>query len=365
MQEFLDFIIFSIDDYDFKVSNALLMALVIVLGRLLYTYSAKGLRELFDATHVFDGYERKIRRTIRTIIVILSMLFLIRATGLDISYFLNLELFEINKENTLKVSNIVSAFIVLAVARFIIWIIRLSLREFFESKIDDVGTRFAITQVIKYVIYTGAILTAIQTLGYELTVIWGGAAALLVGFGLGLQQTFNDLTSGIILLMERKVEVGDTVEIENLVGTIKKIGFRTSDVLTRDNVLVIVPNSHLVTANVINWSHKEDKRRFHVDVGVAYGSNTKLVKELLLKVAMEHEQIENTPHPVVMFTSFGSSSLDFKLFFWTTEIVRIEFVKSDLRFAIDDIFRSNNIEIPFPQRDIWIRSSKPDNNIEG
>jgi len=187
-----------------------------------------------------------------------------------------------------------------------------------------------------------------------MTVLWGGAAALLVGLGLGLQQTFNDFFSGIILLFERTVELGDVLEVDGTVGTVKLIGLRTSILETRDNITVVVPNSKLVTNNVTNWSHFDKKVRFQVNVGVAYGSDTKLVKELLLKVAMENTAVLEQPSPFVRFTNFGDSSLDFELHFYSREFIDIEDVKSDLRFEIDTFFRENNVDIPFPQRTIWM-----------
>ncbi len=128
--------------------------------------------------------------------------------------------------------------------------------------------------------------------------------------------------------------------------------------MTRDNVVVLVPNSKLVTESVVNWSHNEESVRFRVSVGVAYGSDTALVKRLLSQVAYSHPNVLNTPNPLIRFIGFGNSSLDFELLFWATvsEFNFIEDIKSDLHFGIDAAFRANNVTIPFPQQDLWVRN---------
>ncbi|MEM9992113.1 MAG: mechanosensitive ion channel domain-containing protein, partial [Bacteroidota bacterium] len=202
-----------------------------------------------------------------------------------------------------------------------------------------------------------AILVAIQNLSIDLTVIWASITALLVGLGLGLQTTFNDWVSGIILLFEGSVEVGDIIQMDDkTIGTVRKIGVRTSRVETLENVTIIVPNSQLTNDKVINWSHYDNKIRFVVKVGVAYGSDTKLVKGLLLEAARENEFVMTYPSPFVRFVNFGDSSLDFELHIWSQDFLHIEDVKSDLRFSIDQRFRANDVAIPFPQMDIWVKN---------
>jgi small-conductance mechanosensitive channel len=149
--------------------------------------------------------------------------------------------------------------------------------------------------------------------------------------------------------------VGDVVELEGDVGIVKEIGFRTTKIENRDNIILIIPNSKFIGENVINWSHIEQKTRFSVDVGVAYGSDVELVKKVLLECARDHQEVTEYPKPFVRFDDFGNSSLDFQLFFWTDNAFRVENIKSDLRFAIDKKFRENKITIPFPQRDVHIK----------
>ena len=270
--------------------------------------------------------------------------------------FLNLELIHL-KTFTLTVADVCSsAFVVFLAWAFMYLLKRYVLQLFFRRRNVAVGHQYAVTQLIKYLVYPITMVLSLQALGIQLSVFLAGAAALLVGIGLGLQQTFKDLFSGIILLIEGTVKVDDMVVIDDTIVMVKEIGLRTSTVETRDEIVKIVPNSKLVEDTVINWSHNDLPTRFHVDVGVAYGSDLSLVKELLIKAAKEHRKILKCPEPTVQFREFGASSLDFKLFFYSMEFLKIEVIKSDLRFRIDDLFRLNNITIPFPQQEIWFRN---------
>lgn len=256
-----------------------------------------------------------------------------------------------------KISNIFWAILILLLARLFVWFLtQIFLSSYYSSREVDLGSRYAINQLVSYFIYVIAIVLALDNMGVQMTVLWGGLAALLVGVGLGLQQTFNDLFSGILLLFERSVEVGDVVEIKGDIGNVKRIGLRTSLIETRDNVTLIIPNSKLVMDGIINWTHFDSKVRFKIPIGVAYGTDTEKVKALLLQ-AVDHPRILDRPAPFVRFINFGDSSLDFELLFYSTNFSGINDVKSDIRFEIDRLFRMNNIEIPFPQRDVWIRKN--------
>ena len=270
--------------------------------------------------------------------------------------FLNYELIHL-KAFTLSVADIISALLVIVLARVLLYLLKkYVLQLFFKRRNVAVGQQFAINQLIKYALYPIVIILVMQSLGIQPSVLLAGGAALLVGIGLGLQQTFKDLFSGIILLVEGTVRVDDMVVIGDTIVMVKEIGLRTSKVETRDETVKIVPNSKLVEDTVINWSHNNRATRFHIDVGVAYGSDLGLVKSLLLEAADEHGQILKNPPAVVQFREFGSSSLDFKLFFYSYEFLRIEVVKSDLRFRVDELFRQHNITIPFPQQEVWFRN---------
>lgn len=228
------------------------------------------------------------------------------------------------------------------------------LNPYFKRKGVDLGRKYAITQLIKYVVYILTFLLVIQSLGFKLSVIWAAGAALLVGVGLGLQQTFNDFASGVILLLEGTVKKGDWIEVGNTMGEVKKIGLRTSLITTRRNISIIVPNSKITVDNVINLSHDNNTVRHTVSVGVAYGSDVQLVKKVLLECAERHSKV--LPGAFVRLVEFNNSSIDFDLLFWSNEYQMIEDVRSDLRFMIDSGFRKYGIVIPFPQRDLHIKN---------
>lgn len=220
----------------------------------------------------------------------------------------------------------------------------------------DPGREYAVKTLFKYFLYIFTFFLAMQALGVHLNVIWASAAALLVGLGFGLQHIFNDIVSGLIILFEGTVEVNDVVIVDGIVGIVRKIGLRTSHVETREKVVIIVPNSKLVSENVVNWSHNKSSTRFHIEVGVAYPMDPRIVESLLLQAAKEHPEVEESPPPQVQFRNFGNSALEFHLQFYTLNFWSSERIKSDLRFSINSLFRENDIEIPFPQRDLWIRN---------
>ena len=220
------------------------------------------------------------------------------------------------------------------------------------------GRQHALFQIVQYVVTVIAIVIILESIGVKVTILLAGSAALLVGLGFGLQQIFNDFISGLILLFEGTIKVGEVVEVEGIVGRVMNIGLRTSELETRDNIIMIIPNSKFTSEKVINWSHNQQYTRFRVSVGVAYGSDTKLVKNVLMACAEDHNFVAKKPPPRVRFIDFGDSSLDFELLFFSDNMFRIERVKSDIRFMIDQKFRANDILIPFPQRDLHIIADK-------
>jgi small-conductance mechanosensitive channel len=290
---------------------------------------------------------------IQFIILTTALIVILKAMDWDVKFF---SFTQGKQELDFNISRILSAVLILSIARFLAWMLkRIVLGRYYAIKKVELSTQFAINQLLTYIIFVIAIFIAMENLGIQMTLIWGGAAALLVGIGLGLQQTFNDLISGIILLFERTVEVGAVVDISGTVGKVRKIGLRTSIIETRDNQAIIVPNSKLIVDIVNNWNHNDNKVRFNISLGVAYGSDMAIVRQLLLQSAYEHPSVLPDPKPFVRFIDFGDSALKVELHFWSDELMPIENVKSDIRFAIHQSFRNNGISFPFPQRDIWIR----------
>lgn len=305
-------------------------------------------------TDTYEDVRTKIIRLVQYIVIVLAAMAIINNFGLDYAFF--------DYKNESKVdtymgpNKILIIVLIFLLARMLSWILtQVALYSIFKKREVDQGTRFAINQLLQYVIYVIAVYLALKSLDINMTLILGGAAALLVGIGLGLQQTFNDFFSGLVLLFERSVSVGDILDLNGQVGAVKKIGLRSSIIETRGNISFIVPNSKLVNDNVQNWSHFVDHGRFHVNVGVAYGSDTSQVKKLLLEAVNDHHLILDYPVPFVRFGDFADSSLNFSVFFFTDRFLIVEDIKSDIRFNIDKAFRANKVSIPFPQRDIWMR----------
>ena len=222
----------------------------------------------------------------------------------------------------------------------------------------ELGTLQSFFQIVKYLVWIITTLLILDTVGLKLNVLLAGSAALLVGIGLGLQNTFNDFISGIILLFEGTIRVGDVLEIEEDIVRIQAIGLRTSQAINRDDIITILPNSLITTNKVINWSHQSKKTRFSISIGVAYGSDVDLVIDILQQSVLEHPDIKDKKSITVRFVDFGTSSLDFELLFFSRNIFRIENVKSDIRKIINRKFIENNISIPFPQMDVHLISKK-------
>lgn len=225
----------------------------------------------------------------------------------------------------------------------------------------DFSARQAVATVIQYVLVILGVLIIMQTAGIDLTTLNVLAGAVGIGVGFGLQNIANNFISGLIILFERPIKVGDRIEVGNVEGDVISIGARSTAVLTNDNISIIVPNSMFITENVINWSHNDAKVRFRIPVPVAYGSDVRQVERLLLEVAQENKDVLTDPAPAVRFLEFGDSGLQFELRAWSTSLLhRKGTLISALNFAIYERFAAHGIQIPFPQRDLHIRSAPPD-----
>ncbi len=258
---------------------------------------------------------------------------------------------------TLDFTNLFSGVLLFAglflVTRLMQWF--LSARVFPYTDFN-IGVRDAILAISGYAGVTIAFLVSVSAVGLDLSNLAIVAGALSVGIGFGLQAIFNNFVSGLILLFERPIKVGDWVIVGTHEGVVKKIRVRSTEIETFWNSTVIVPNSQLISEAVTNWTLHDRVGRVDVGVGVAYGSDTEKVKEVLLAVAKDHPQVRSIPEPLVLFQNFGDSSLDFELRCFIHNIRDVFRVRSQLRFAIDAAFREHHITIPFPQRDLHIVS---------
>lgn len=265
---------------------------------------------------------------------------------------LEYKLIEIDKYSV-SVYNILFIVLLFLVLQLIIWAVTFIVNRTAIKHRLDKGQRFTLRKLLQYTLYTIGVVMALENIGINVKILLAGSAALLVGLGLGIQHIFNDIVSGFMILFESTVQVGDIIEVDNLVAKVEKIDIRTSKVMTRDGNFIIIPNSYLTSNNVMNWSHQMDETRFHIAVGVAYGSDTDLVKRLLENTAGSHPAIMEE-RTWVLFKDFGESALIFDLIFWSREKWHIEQVKSELRYAIDKTFREHGVTIPFPQRDLHV-----------
>jgi small-conductance mechanosensitive channel len=214
----------------------------------------------------------------------------------------------------------------------------------------DKGKEYSVYSLVKYIIYVFSFTMSLQILGYDVSLLIAGSAALLVGLGLGIQNLFSDYVSGVIILLDHSIKIGDVLEVNNIVCIVIDINLRTTLVLTRDDKYIILPNSDLTRNPLVNWTHNAVAARFEFAVGVAYRSDVEAVKRILKETAAQHPLILKNQEPFVRFEDFGDSALIFKLFFWSEEVFRVEHIKSDLRESINEAFKIEKIEIPFPQR---------------
>jgi small-conductance mechanosensitive channel len=223
----------------------------------------------------------------------------------------------------------------------------------------DVGVQYSLNRLLHYVILATGFILAIDNLGISLTALAAVGGVLLVGIGFGLQNIAQNFVSGLILLLERPVRKGDFIEVAGAEGTVTEIRARATLINTYDDIEIIIPNGKLITEIVTNRAFQQRYYRIRINVGVAYGSDTEMVRDTLIRVATEHPDILPEPEPIVFFENFGDSALDFRLMGWIADPRLQPRVRSDLRFSVDRAFREAGIEVPFPQRDLHLRSGWP------
>lgn len=224
----------------------------------------------------------------------------------------------------------------------------------------DKNSTYILEKILFYVLGIFALLFAMKFARIPITVftVLGGAAAIGVGFG--SQNLVNNFLSGLILMMERPIKVGDFIDVDGLFGEVQEIGMRSTSIVVFGNRHIVVPNSSFLEKNVLNWTRIDSIISTSIDVGVIYGSDTRKVEELLLQAVKSHDAVYDTPgkEPVVFFSNFGDNALEFKVFF--TILLKTlgtrRQVESDIRFKIDELFKENDLVIAFPQRDVHLYS---------
>ena len=217
--------------------------------------------------------------------------------------------------------------------------------------------QFALARVIGYALLGLGFYISLQMVGVNLNSLAFVVGAAGVGLGFGLQNVISNFISGLIILAERPIAIGDRVEIGGVVGQVREISLRSTTVITNDNMAIIVPNADFITQRVTNWSYEDPRVRYRIPFGVAYGTDLPRLRKLMLEVADEHPKVLKEPMPELFFVGFGDSSLNFELGVWSNEAtISPRRFRSDLFFAIEQKLRENGIEIPFPQQDLHVRT---------
>ena len=262
----------------------------------------------------------------------------------------------------LTVAELIKLFVLFGV----VIIVERLLRRYFTMRLLkrthlEPSLQYAVGKIIGYCFLALGFYISFQMAHIDLSSLAVVAGAIGVGLGFGLQNIISNFVSGLIILAERPITIGDRVEISGVAGQVRKISLRSTTVVTNDNIAIIVPNADFITHSVTNWSHGDPRVRFRIPFGVAYGTDLKKLEHLMMEVAAEHPKALKDPAPSLFFTGFGDSSLNFELAVWSAEMtVSPRTFRSDLYFAIEKKLRENNIEIPFPQRDLRLRSGSLD-----
>lgn len=226
--------------------------------------------------------------------------------------------------------------------------------RFIIDKIDS-KRRMSFFLISKYFVWIIGSMIILKVIGVDISLFLFGSTALLVGIGFGLQDIFKDLISGLFLLFEGTLKIGDVIETNGMVGRVSEINIRSSQIITRDNITMIIPNSKFVVEKFLNWSHEDDAVRFTIKVGVAYGSDVEDVVKVLESTLIRNKAVVSSPKPFVQFSNFGESSLEFKMIFWSKHSFEIENIQSDIRRDVYKELKNNGLGIPFPQRDVNIK----------
>ena len=269
----------------------------------------------------------------------------------DIKSILNLH-FDFSEDISISVKDllivITVVFITSLILRFVLRLITKNL------PLEDKGKFNVIFGYFRWLVYLLILLITLNAIGVNVTAIFAASAALMIGIGLALQTLFQDIISGIFILVDQTVHVGDIIELDGKVGKVDEIKLRTTRATTSDNKVLIIPNHLYLTNSLFNWTQNGVTTRESVHVGVAYGSDVQLVKKLLLQAVSKQPEVLKTPEPNVLFTNFGESSLDFRVVFTLGDSFNARIPQSNIRFEIDRLFREQGVTIPFPQRDIHI-----------
>jgi small-conductance mechanosensitive channel len=361
------------DGFVFAPINVIMFIVIFLLGKIFLKYLKRYFKvlNLDDKQIKIEGREfalwKLIRQFVYFLIFYLSFLSLnINNDDINFGNILAYNFIEFGAFH-IAIYHIFLIVVVVFIAKITLNFLKLYLLKRVAKKTQlDKGTEYIIIQIAKYLIYTLSIIVVLRSFGIGLDLLLGGATALLVGLGLGIQDIFKDFMSGFLLLFEGTTKVGDVVELNSFTGsieddfvaTITEINLRTTKVKTREGKTLIVPNSVLTHQMVNNWTYDDDLTRFTIKVSVAYGSDIELVKQILVKCAQEHPKVKNTKPIFVRLLNFGDNGLEMDLVFWADQNFYIEIYKSEIRFSINKEFEKYGVVIPFPQQDVYVKNFK-------
>jgi small-conductance mechanosensitive channel len=257
--------------------------------------------------------------------------------------------------------SLVQIFLLIALLIAVFWFSSRTKRFLFNRFLVNSGLdrslQYAIAQIVSNLVLVVGIFVVLENTGIHLGALTVFAGAVGVGVGFGLQNIASNFISGLVILAERPITIGDRVEVAGLAGQVELIRARSTVIRTNDNIAMIVPNTKFIDSPVTNWTYGDPRVRFRIPVGVAYGSDVNKVREALIAAGQSHPHVLHDPAPSVFLKQFGESAIDFELVVWSSEMShRPSRFRSDLNFAIEEKFREAGIEIPFPQRDLHIRS---------
>ncbi len=273
----------------------------------------------------------------------------------EIKKFLSIIIYKGN-----DISITIGTFLTILVSCFVAYYILVVVRKILTAHLPppDRNKFISIFRFVNYLVYLLVVIIVLSSSGVNLTVLFTASAALFVGLGFALQFLFQDLISGIIIIIDQSLHVGDIIEVEGKVARVSEIKLRTTIVVTRNDKVIVIPNHKFLTESIFNYTQNSKITREFVQVGVAYGSNVALVKKLLLESLEGVSDVLKNPQPFVLFENFADSSLLFSLYFFTDNAFLEPRIKSDIRFNIDEKFRKHTIVIPFPQTDVHLYQHK-------
>ena len=360
--------LFYLGPYKVCLWNIIALGIIFFISALLRRVIHRALKQYLHSANIrVEGRKvtwlRLMSQSIYILAIYIAVLsFNINNDQVTFGDFLNFNLIE-SKKFTLSFYHILVLVTIYFGARMLLNVIKLYISKKFKSQPHfNAGTEFVYNQIAKYIVYVLAIITSLKALEIDVTLLLTGSAALLVGIGLGLQDVFKDMFSGIVLLVEGNVRVGDIVEISNggkteaIVAKILKINVRTTQIETREGNVLIIPNAKLTQEYVENWSHGSELTRFIIQVNVDYTSDLELVTRLLKQAALAHPKVKKTKEVTVRLSNFGANGLEMELIFWADQSWDINNYRSEIRYEINRLFKEYGVVIPFPQTTVHLNS---------